>query len=163
MLLVLFGLGALALWSGSEAVLPAYIAGMVLAEGGEGRSLDPPPADADRGFLTPFYFLRAGSLVSNPALVAAPHLPALLRRQGGLKIFGLYPFVGRFRRPQRALVLHADDVHGTDLRHDLGALGLSHGIVTREQYSFLVAMVIASAVVPTLIARPSSCRRIYWN
>src|SRR3990167_8095526 len=28
--LVLFGLGALALWSGSEAVLPAYIAGMLL-------------------------------------------------------------------------------------------------------------------------------------
>ena len=30
--------------------------------------------------------------------------------------------------------------------------GFSHGIVTREQYSFLVAVVIASAVVPTLIA-----------
>jgi glutathione-regulated potassium-efflux system ancillary protein KefC len=30
--------------------------------------------------------------------------------------------------------------------------GYSHGIVTRQQYSFLVAAVIASAVVPTLIA-----------
>jgi len=30
--------------------------------------------------------------------------------------------------------------------------GLSHNIVSREQYSFLVAAVIASAVVPTLIA-----------
>jgi len=30
--------------------------------------------------------------------------------------------------------------------------GLSHGIVTQGQYSFLVAVVIASAVVPTLIA-----------
>jgi hypothetical protein len=30
--------------------------------------------------------------------------------------------------------------------------GLSHGIVTQAQYSFLVAVVIASAVVPTLIA-----------
>jgi len=30
--------------------------------------------------------------------------------------------------------------------------GLSHGIVSREQYSFLVAAVIASAVVPTVIA-----------
>jgi len=29
---------------------------------------------------------------------------------------------------------------------------LSHGIVSREQYSFLVAVVIASAVVPTVIA-----------
>ena len=31
-LFVLFGLGALAVWSGSEAVLPAYLAGIVLAE-----------------------------------------------------------------------------------------------------------------------------------
>ncbi|TAJ25983.1 MAG: cation:proton antiporter, partial [Nitrospirae bacterium] len=30
-MLIIFGLGALALWSGSEAVLPAYLAGMVLA------------------------------------------------------------------------------------------------------------------------------------
>jgi Kef-type K+ transport system membrane component KefB len=30
--------------------------------------------------------------------------------------------------------------------------GLSHGVVTQEQYSALVAAVIASAVVPTLIA-----------
>jgi glutathione-regulated potassium-efflux system ancillary protein KefC len=31
LLFILFGLGALAIWSGSEAVLPAYIFGMVLA------------------------------------------------------------------------------------------------------------------------------------
>jgi hypothetical protein len=30
--------------------------------------------------------------------------------------------------------------------------GYSHGIITQQQYSFLVAAVIASAVVPTLIA-----------
>jgi len=30
--------------------------------------------------------------------------------------------------------------------------GLAHGLVTKEQYSFLVAAVIASAVVPTIIA-----------
>lgn len=70
--LVLFGLGALALWSGSEAVLPAYIAGMLLAEFAARedhrvrrmRTLTV-------GFLTPFYFLRAGTLVSVSALVAA--------------------------------------------------------------------------------------------
>ena len=30
--------------------------------------------------------------------------------------------------------------------------GLTHGIVSQAQYSFLVATVIASAVIPTLIA-----------
>jgi len=33
--------------------------------------------------------------------------------------------------------------------------GYSHGIVTQQQYSFLVATVIASAVIPTLIANLS--------
>ena len=32
LLLLLFGLGGLATWAGSEAVLPAYIIGMVLAQ-----------------------------------------------------------------------------------------------------------------------------------
>jgi hypothetical protein len=30
--------------------------------------------------------------------------------------------------------------------------GLNHGVITREQYSFLVAAVIGSAVIPTVIA-----------
>jgi hypothetical protein len=30
--------------------------------------------------------------------------------------------------------------------------GLSHGIITQDQYSFLVAAVIGSAVIPTMIA-----------
>lgn len=30
--------------------------------------------------------------------------------------------------------------------------GLSHGIITQQQYSYLIAAVIGSAIVPTLIA-----------
>src|SRR3989304_3529942 len=68
-MLVLFGLGVLALWSGSEAVLPAYIAGMVLAGSAARdtfwvRRL----RTLTVGFLTPFYFLRAGTLVLVSAL-----------------------------------------------------------------------------------------------
>ena len=99
-ILVLFGLGALALWSGSEAVLPAYLIGMVLAEFSNGdvmwvRRL----RTLVVGFLTPFYFLRAGTFVSLPALIASP-LVFLLLFGGKVisKIFGLYPVVGRFRR-----------------------------------------------------------------
>jgi glutathione-regulated potassium-efflux system ancillary protein KefC len=73
LLFLLFGLGGLAVWSGSEAVLPAYLIGMVLA-GTVGK--DHFPIRRLRtltfGLLTPFYFIRAGSFVSVPALVAAP-------------------------------------------------------------------------------------------
>ncbi len=64
-MVVLLGLGALAYWAGSEAVLPAYIVGIVLAGGAAQdhhwiRRL----RTLTVGFLTPFYFLRAGMLVS---------------------------------------------------------------------------------------------------
>ena len=73
LLFTLFGMGGLAAWAGSEAVLPAYIIGMVLAGTvGKDHCPDPPLRTLTFGFLTPFYFIRAGSLVSVPALVAAP-------------------------------------------------------------------------------------------
>ncbi|MBN1866694.1 cation:proton antiporter [Candidatus Sumerlaeota bacterium] len=154
-MLVLFGLGALALWSGSEAVLPAYIAGMVLAGGAAKdefwiRRL----RTLTVGFLTPFYFLRAGTLVSLSALVSAPLVFfGLLGAKVTSKIFGLYPFIGLFRRERNerwyyTLMMSTGLTFGT-----ISALyGFSHGIVTQGQYSFLVATVVASAVVPTLIA-----------
>jgi glutathione-regulated potassium-efflux system ancillary protein KefC len=154
-MLNLFGLGALALWSGSEAVLPAYLAGMVLA-GSAAR--DPHWIRRLRtltvGFLTPFYFIRAGTLVSLPALLAAPIVfIVLLMGKVLCKIFGLYPVIGLFRRDRSerwyyTLLMSAGLTFGT-----ISALyGLTHRIVTPEQYSFLVSAVIASAVVPTAIA-----------
>jgi len=154
-MLVLFGLGALALWSGSEAVLPAYIAGMVLA-GSAARDAQwiRRLRTLTVGFLTPFYFLRAGTLVSLPALLAAPLVfVTLLGGKVLSKIFGLYPVIGLFRRDRNerwyyTLMMSTGLTFGT-----ISSLfGLSHGIVTQEQYSFLVAAVIASAVVPTVIA-----------
>lgn len=154
-LFVLFGLGALAIWSGSEAVLPAYLVGMVLA-----GTISKDQFFIRRfrtltiGFLTPFYFLRAGSLVSIPVILAAPLIfLALFAGKVTTKIFGLYPIIGRFRaHPQErwyyTLLMSTGLTFGT-----ISALyGLTHNIVSQEQYSYLVAVVIGSAVIPTLIA-----------
>jgi glutathione-regulated potassium-efflux system ancillary protein KefC len=154
-MLVLFGLGALALWSGSEAVLPAYIAGMVLAgSAAKDAQWIRRLRTLTVGFLTPFYFLRAGTLVSLPALLAAPLVfVTLLGGKVLSKIFGLYPVIALFRRERNerwyyTLMMSTGLTFGT-----ISSLfGLSHNIVTQEQYSFLVAAVIASAVVPTVIA-----------
>ena len=154
-LFILFGLGSLALWAGSEAVLPAYVAGIVLA-----RTIGSDHAFVRRlrtltiGFLSPFYFLRAGSLVSLPSLIAAPLVfLLLLGAKVFSKIFGLFPIIAAFRaeRNERwyyTLMMSTGLTFGT-----ISALfGLSHGIVTPQQYSCLVAVVIGSAVVPTVIA-----------
>jgi glutathione-regulated potassium-efflux system ancillary protein KefC len=154
-LLVLFGLGWLALWSGSEAVLPAYIAGMVLAEfAAQDHLWIRRMRTLTIGFLTPFYFIRAGSLVSLPALLAAPMvLLVLLGGKVFSKILGLYPLVGCFRKEPKerwyyTLMMSTGLTFGT-----ISALyGFSHGIISQNQYSFLVAVVIGSAVVPTIIA-----------
>lgn len=154
-MLTLFGLGALALWSGSEAVLPAYLAGIVLA-GSAARDTHwiRRLRTLTVGFLTPFYFLRAGTLVSLSALLAAPFMfLLLLMGKVASKIFGLYPFISLFRQDRKerwyyTLLMSTGLTFGT-----ISSLyGLTHGLITQEQYSFLVAAVIASAVVPTLIA-----------
>ena len=154
-MVVLLGLGALAYWAGSEAVLPAYIVGIVLA-GGPPRTTTGSGACARLtvGFLTPFYFLRAGMLVSVSAVVAAPVVVLVLfAAKVGAKIFGLYPVVGRFRTERKerwyyTLMMSTGLTFGT-----ISALyGLSHGIVTQDQYSYLVAVVIGTAVIPTLVA-----------
>jgi len=155
LLLCLFGLGALAAWADSEPVLPAYLIGMVLAGTvGKDHALVRRLRTLAFGLLTPFYFIRAGSFVSVPALIAAPAAFLLLLVVKILtKIAGVYPVTQGFRSPRKeglytTLLMSTGLTFGT-----ISALfGLSHQIVDQAQYSALVAAVIASAVVPTLIA-----------
>ena len=69
------------------------------------------------------------------------------------KCIGVYPATKVFRAPTQeaiytTLLMSTGLTFGT-----ISALfGLSHGVITRAQYSAVVAAVVASAVVPTLIA-----------
>ncbi len=152
---VLLSLGVLSLWSGSEPVLPAYIIGMLLA-----RTMEEDHHFVRRlrtltvGFLTPLYFLRAGALMSIPSLFSAPVIFILLFLGKIIsKIFGLYPVISNFRSDKRekwyyTLLMSTGLTFGT-----ISALfGLSHNIINQEQYSYIVGTVIASAIIPTLIA-----------
>jgi len=155
LLLALFGMGALAAWADSEPVLPAYLIGMVLAGTvGKDHALVRRLRTLTFGLLTPFYFIRAGSFVSIPALVAAPGAFVLfLVVKIASKFIGVYPAARVFRAPHReamytTLLMSTGLTFGT-----ISALfGLSHKIIDQGQYSALVATVIASAVIPTLIA-----------
>ena len=155
LLLCLFGLGALAGWADSEAVLPAYLVGMVLAGTvGKDHVLIRRLRTLTFGLLTPFYFIRAGSFVLIPALIAAPaaFLVMLLVKMA-TKFVGIYPATKFFGQPKRegmytTLLMSTGLTFGT-----ISSLfGLSHGIITQAQYSALVAAVVGSAVIPTLIA-----------
>jgi len=97
-LFLLFAMGGLAVWSGSEAVLPAYVIGMVLAGTvGKDHTLIRRLRTLTFGLLTPFYFIRAGSFVSVPALTAAPLVfVALFFAKMISKVTGLLPTVKAF-------------------------------------------------------------------
>jgi Kef-type K+ transport system membrane component KefB len=155
LLLALFGLGALAAWADSEAVLPAYVMGMVLAGTvGKDHALVRRLRTVTFGLLTPFYFIRAGSFVSVPALIGAPlAFLLLLGAKMATKFVGVYPITRAFASPRRE-GLYTTLLMSTGLTFgSISALfGLSHGIVSQAQYSLLIAAVIGSAVVPTLIA-----------
>ncbi|RCK77629.1 MAG: Na+/H+ antiporter [Ignavibacteriae bacterium] len=155
-LFLLFGLGALAIWAGSEAVLPSYIAGMVLSETiSKDNFFIRRIRTLTIGFLTPFYFLRAGALVSIPAVISTPLVFIVLFGGKVLsKIFGLQPAIKHFRKNNKKEIWYYTLLMSTGLTFGtISALyGLTHNIITNEQYSYLVAVVIASAVVPTIIA-----------
>jgi Kef-type K+ transport system membrane component KefB len=154
-LFLLFAMGGLAAWAGSEAVLPAYIIGMILAGTvGKDHLLVRRLRTLTFGLLTPFYFIRAGALVSVPALIAAPlAVVVLFAAKMSTKMIALVPTVRRFNYVGHeglyySLMMSTGLTFGT-----ISALfGLNHGIISDAQYSYLVATVIGSAVVPTAVA-----------
>lgn len=154
--LVLLGLGGLATVAGSEAVLPAYLVGMVLAPA---FLADPELPHRMRiiafTILTPFYFLKAGSLVDFHALLASAGLILVfLAIKMATKFIGILPLTRAFRFEGReglytTLLMSTGLTFGT-----ISALfGLANHIIDPRQYTVLVTAVIGSAVVPTLIAQ----------
>jgi Kef-type K+ transport system membrane component KefB len=149
-------MGALATWADSEAVLPAYMIGMVLAGTvGKDHMLIRRLRTLTFGLLTPFYFIRAGSFVSVPDLIAAPMMfLVLLLAKMATKSIGVYPTTKFFKYAHRegmytTLLMSTGLTFGT-----ISALfGLQNKIISQEQYSVLVTVVILSAFVPTLIAQ----------
>lgn len=156
LLLILFLLGGLASLSNSEAVLPAYLVGLVLAAVlMERKDLVQRLRSMAFAILTPFYFLRAGLFVTLDGLLAGAGLLAvLLLVKMAAKFVGVWPLTTAFRFGRRngmytTLLMSTGLTFGT-----ISSLfGLTHGIITRGQYSILVTVVILSAIVPTLIAQ----------
>jgi Kef-type K+ transport system membrane component KefB len=156
LLLVLLGLGALASAAGSEAVLPAHIAGLVVA----GIFIhDRVLVDRMRAIafalLTPFFFLRTGLSISAPALASGAGVIGLLFAVKMVaKGIGVWPVAAAFSIPRRernytTLLMSTGLTFGS-----ISALyGLTHSLISQTQYSELVSVVILSAFVPTLIAQ----------
>lgn len=154
-LVVLLGLGGLASAASSEAVLPAYLIGLAFAGVFlHHQALVRRMRAIAFALLTPFYFIKAGVLVSLPAVAAgAGIIGSLLLVKVGAKAIGVWP-VARLsglairEANYTTLLMSTGLTFGT-----ISALfGFNHGLIDQSKYTILVTTVILSAVVPTIIA-----------
>ena len=154
--LVLFALGGLANLGKSEAVLPAYLVGMALAPFFiKNRELQLRMRAICFAFLTPFYFLKAGSLIEAKALIAGAGLIGLfLAVKMATKFFGILPLTRYFAfEPREGMYTTLMMSTGLTFGSISALFGLTNHIIDQYQYTVLVTAVIGSAVVPTLIAQ----------
>lgn len=167
-LFTLLSMAALAQWADVEPILPAYVIGMILSDiYSNDHQLIRRIRTLTIGFLSPLYFLRAGTLVSLPAIMSFPLLfGGLFAAKFVSKIAGVYPAIRLFRKHSRerwnynfrkytrerwyyTLLMSTGLTFGT-----ISALyGLNNNIIDQMQYSLIVGAVLASAVIPTLIAQ----------
>lgn len=155
-LLVLFALAWLATSASVEAVLPAYLIGLVSAGVFvQEKALLHKIRTVAFAVLKPFYFLKAGLFISFQAVVAGfLWILAFLGVKVGAKFAGVLPLAHVMRFSRR-------DAHYTTLLMSTGLtfgtisalFGFTHNVIDRNQYTILVTVVLGSAVVPTLIAQ----------
>lgn len=167
---ILFFLGGLATTAKSEAVLPAYLVGLVVAGVFlRDKTLVNRMRSIAFAMFTPFYFIKAGLFVSLPALwTGIAIIGVFLIIKIVTKIAGVYPFARKFKMRRReasytSLLMATGLTFGT-----ISALfGLNNKIIDQAQYTILVTVVILSAIIPTLIAQrffqPSAGVMIAWG
>jgi Kef-type K+ transport system membrane component KefB len=154
-LVILFALGALASAAQSEAVLPAYLVGLVLAPIFlANKNLTHRLRAIALTILTPFYFLKAGVLVSLKAVLVTTALIGLFFAVNtAAKLVSVWPLTRLFRfRPREGMYTTLLMATGLTFGTISALFGLEHGLITREQYATLVTVVILTAIIPTIIA-----------
>ena len=148
----------LLMWLGdkaeSHAVLPAFLLGLALSSHyASHRTEQERLRVVAFAFLTPLFFLRGGMSVAVSALWANLGILALLFFVKVIpKLVGVFPLAQRYCAPHAAfttLLMSTGLTFGT-----ISSLyGLNAGIIDETQFSLLVAVVVLSAIVPTVIAQ----------
>src|SRR5436853_2246950 len=153
---VLFFLGGLATTAKSEAVLPAYLVGLVVAGVFlRDKTLVNRMRTIAFAVFTPFYFIKAGLYVSLPALwPALAVIAGLLFLKMLTKLVGVFPLARmHYMRTREASYTTLLMATGLTFGTISALFGLQNHIIDQPQYTILVTVVILSAFVRTLIAQ----------
>jgi Kef-type K+ transport system membrane component KefB len=153
---ILFFLGGLATTAKSEAVLPAYLLGLVVAGVFlRDKTLVHRMRSIAFAVFTPFYFIKAGLYVSLPALwTSLLVICVFLALKMVTKIAGVFPLARlHYMKVKEASYTTLLMATGLTFGTISSLYGLQNGIINQNQYTILVSVVILSAFVPTLIAQ----------
>jgi len=153
---ILFFLGGLATTAKSEAVLSAYLLGLVVAGVFlRDKTLVRRMRSIAFAVFTPFYFIKAGLYVSLPALwTGLLVITVFLTLKMVTKIAGVFPLARlHYMKVKEASYTTLLMATGLTFGTISSLYGLQNRIIDQNQYTILVSVVILSAFVPTLIAQ----------
>ncbi len=140
-----------------HAVLPAFLLGLLMSghfkESSDSRVVRNRLRTVAYAVITPIFFIVGGMRVSLPLIASALGLFLIFFvLKIGAKFLGVYFLAKKFvpqGRMYTTLLMSTGLTFGTIA----SVFGLNSGFITRVQYSVLVGVVIASAVIPTFIAQ----------
>jgi len=141
----------------SHAVLPAFLLGLFMSpyftELSDAKEVRNRLRTVAYAIITPFFFIVGGLKVSLPLVIGAFGLfIALLAVKQVSKFIGVY-FLAKKYLPKNEMYSTLLMSTGLTFGTISAVFGLQTGYIDQTQFSVLVAVVIASAVIPTVIAQ----------
>jgi len=140
-----------------HAVLPAFVLGLIMSKHFKEHRKTVIVRDKFRtvayAFVTPVFFIVGGMKISLPLILSAIGIFIILFAVKMItKFFGVYFFAKKYMPDGKiytTLLMSTGLTFGT-----ISSLyGLQAGLIDQVQYSVLVGVVVASAVIPTFIAQ----------
>jgi Kef-type K+ transport system membrane component KefB len=153
-LAILIAILLLAELGNTHATLAVFVLGFVLSKWfDENPDLRRKLQILAFGLLTPFFFLRAGMSVSLGAVSSSIGLIVILFAiQVAAKMVAVLPLARRYL-PGYAMFTSLLMSTGLTFGTIAALFGLQGGYIDRRQFSVLTATVIATAIIPTVIAQ----------
>jgi len=140
-----------------HAVLPAFFLGLLMSrhftETSETKAVRNRLRTVAYALITPLFFIVGGMKVSIPLIFSSFGIFVILFLAKVLaKFLGVY-FLAKKYIPQGSMYTTLLMSTGLTFGTIASVFGLNAGIISQTQYSVLVGVVIASAVIPTFVAQ----------
>ncbi len=140
-----------------HAVLPAFVFGLVMSrhfkEQRKTKQVRNKLRTVAYAFITPLFFVVGGMKISIPLIAASLSLFLILFLiKMVTKFVGVY-FLARRYLPEGSMYTTLLMSTGLTFGTIASLFGLNSGYINQVQYSVLVGVVVASAVIPTFIAQ----------